>query len=540
MDRRSFRRCLGLLAAAPLVFFLGFALHTLLREPCVGVADIMDFWRVTDPAGIEHVGPLENPGYYVRCDFRTTESRLTSAPSSSALLAWSAKQLAWGSSRREGRFDLRQVGLLYLAILAATVAAGLARGFPPLLSLFIGYVIVDPGYLLFFNSFYADATLFVALIGTVVWLERLETSPRLDGRPLRGSWLAAIVPLVLFAFLGGASKMQYVLFPAVMIPAILVPFLARIREMPRRLVTLAAALAVVFLAGWWNFFLGPGPRFLEFNNYHAVYGGILRVASEPQEVLEDLGLPREYWDLPRKDAWSAKIGVDHPVHRHLRDVSRLKLLKYYVLDGSARSAVLTEVARELARVRSHPRGNHVREERDRRPVQRTFQVPWQYSKLSRLFLASWPPIVWLVVLGCTAWVLARAWFRGWSGIRTASLFLLLWFATQVVVVVVGEGLVNAHQHLVGARLGLDLLLLFVLADIVSSVYGKLVTESEPGAPAGPVRGNSGGGSQSPLEERARRFLNEQLAAERPPDGHRLSRVEPPWPNRRRAPSPDRS
>ncbi|MCD4750635.1 MAG: hypothetical protein K8R59_14790 [Thermoanaerobaculales bacterium] len=413
---------------------------------------------------------MENPGYYVRCSFQTGETQLLSAPSSSALLAWFAKHLTWGLSPGDGLMDLRQMGLLFMAILAAIFATGIARGFPIPIALLMVYVIVDPGYLLFFNSFYADGALFVALIGASIWLERLETKTHAICEHGLSAWILAVVAFAFLAFLGSGSKMQYVFFSAVMLLAMGIPLIARIRVCPHRIIALIATVALVFLASWWNFFFGPGPRFLVFNNYHAVYGGILRVVSEPEKVLEDLDVPRQYWNLPKTDAWSGNIGIDHPVHQHLKSISRLTLLKHYVFDSSARSAILKEMANKLALIESHPRGTRVREESGRKPVKRTLELPWQYSRLSRWFFAAWPPIIWFAIGGCAAWILIGSRINGWTGMMTTAFFLLLWIVTQAVIAVLGEGLINLHQHLIGARLGLDLLFVFVAADMGSSIW----------------------------------------------------------------------
>ena len=444
---------------------------TLLATPCLGVADILDFWRVMLPAGIEHVSPLEHPGYYVRCEFRTFEAALSTAPSSSAFLAWAAKQLPWRPQSAEGRMDLRQVGLLYLLLVIAIVATALARGAG---TVFVGgllWVFVDPGYLLFLNSFYADAAMLVAILGIVLWFRK-------EGRPGKGlartssiDFAVAIAGIVLLALLGGGSKMQFAALPIVLALSIFGLPAAFSRAAARRAIAVALLLTLVGCLTLWNFFLGAGPRFPEHNNYHAVFGGILRVTSHPEKVLGELGVPRQHFDLPRTDSWTAGVGLDHPVHQSLRGLSRLTLLRQYLVDPAAMGATLAEISRTLALVPSHPRGTRVRDVEDRRPVKRTHEVPWQFSRISRAALGLWPPITWLVLVGAAAWLGARS-FAGDRGPASAAvLFLLLWITSQCAIAVLGEGLVNLHQHLVGARFGFDLLLVFLVADLVRVAFG---------------------------------------------------------------------
>lgn len=460
--------CLG-----GLVLLLGYAALTLARSPCLGVADIQDFWRVMKPAGIEHLSELEAPGYYTRCEFRTTGADLLSAPSSSALLAWFARFVPAQTSA-ESDFALRQMGLLNLAIMALIVAGGLAIGLRPILALALLYVLVDPGYLLFFNSFYADAALFLALLGSTIWLERtgdLSSALWKSGLSWAMAWIAALAGL---ALLGGGSKMQYFLLPALLL-ATLAPSLFRAAKpsWPRSF-SVAATLAVVSLLVAWNFFLGPGPRFLEFNNYHAVYGGILRVASDPAHVLDKLGIPTEYKNLPRTDVWSAGVGSDHPVHQHLRKLSRLRLLELYLRDPQAMAGVAAAANGYLLAVESHPRGTYEKAPGDRSPVRRTYQVGWQFSRWTRALLRLWPAAIAAIPLIGAAWLAAWVGLGRWNGRRSAMLFLLLWVVSQFAAAVLGEGLVNLHQHLLGARLGFDFLMILLVADLLSELSIRTV------------------------------------------------------------------
>ena len=164
----------------------------LTREPCVGVADNRDYWRVAPPAGID-APRLRTRGYYVVCSYATAEPDLPSFFSSPALVAWAARPLAWGLAVPEGRFDLRQLGRLYWLASAALLAGALALGLPPLLALLFAWVLADPGFLLFFNSLYADPALLVGLLGVICLL------PFAD----RGR---ALPPLLLAAALAGFEQ----------------------------------------------------------------------------------------------------------------------------------------------------------------------------------------------------------------------------------------------------------------------------------------------------------------------------------------------
>jgi len=461
-----------IIASVGLVWLLGWAVYTLHRTPCLGVADIYDFWRVMRPAGIEHLEPLARPGYFVVCTFKTDKAHLGSAPSSAALVAWLAKHLSWGLQPGPGRMSLRQMGRLCLVLIAFVTMMGLkSRASPILMSLML-YVLVDPGFLLFFNSFYADATFFIALFGVTIWLERHgKMAPELWDRD-RLHWVGMIIGLWCLAALGGASKMQYVFFPLFILASIGIPLFIHGRRRPARAALVAVVLVVISGAVSWLFFFGPGPRFLKANNYHAVYGGIVRVASDPEGVLESLGVPPKFWDLPRTDYWSADIGESHSVHRHLRHLSRIRLLRLYAGDPRAVLMVLESIEGALASVETDPRGHSVRDADN--PKKYTRRTWWQFSRIHGALYGAWPAIVWFILGGSISWVVAALYRRRWDGATAAALFLVMWVTSQLVIVVLGEGLVNLKQHLVGTRLALDLLIVLVGWDAALAMKRRFV------------------------------------------------------------------
>jgi hypothetical protein len=249
------------------------------------------------------------------------------------------------------------------------------------------------------------------------------------------------------------------------------PYLRGLRMPDRRTGILSLALVAVAGAVLWHFFAGSGPRFPVANNYHAVFAGIVKASENPDRVLQDLGVPEEHWQLPRRDIFSACVPFDHPVHRYLAGLSRVRLAGLYLREPVAVRQVLGEVQEKLARRRTTARGNFERSEA--RPQRGSYQPSWEYSRFRSAVLRPWPPLIWIVV-GLGALGLGIAWARHrWDGRQVALLFLLLWFLTQVVVAVLGDGFVALDQHLVGARLALDFLFVVVLYQAFALLGSKL-------------------------------------------------------------------
>lgn len=421
------------------------------------MADNLDYWRVADPAGIE-VQPEPKQGYYVVCSYPVREAALGGFFSSPALMAWLARPLGWGLGVPEGRFDLRQLGLLYGAAAAAVLAFALALGLRVTSALLLTWVLADSGFLLFFNSLYADPALLLGLLGTVCFLPFAGFGEPGEGVPKERPALAL---LLVSAALAGFSKMQYSPFPLLLLGVCLL-ILALRREWPGpgRLAFLAL-LALLGLAGPWHFFCGSAPRFPDANDYNAVYGGIARVSSHPAAALAALGIPAAYRERPAEDYFAARVGPDDPVLPSLRRLSRVRLAGLYLGDPGAAWRTAESIAQELWKPGTNPRGNYTRAESGRK--RRVYESPWQFSAWRSRCLGWLPPQAVWIFLGAVAGTLAYRGARGrWNARDTAWLFLLLWLGSQAAVAVLGEGFVNLHQHLLGARFALDLLLVLVL------------------------------------------------------------------------------
>lgn len=463
MRRVEVARALRIALLFGVVLLLVWAAGVVGQSPCVGVADIHDFWRVMRPAGIHYLEPLTEPGVYVRCTFRCAPADLGHLSSSSAVLAWVAKHLTWGLPEQPATMDLRQMGLLDLAILAAMTVAAVAVGLPAAVLLGLVYVLVDPGYLLFFNSFYADATLLLALFGLVVWMWGYGALPVWFWALSWPRFAAASLALLLLVALGGGAKMQFVLLPGLVFGVLAVPLFVTGRRFPCRAAVLGGPLLLLAVIIPLHFFVGSGPRFLWANNYHAVYGGILRLTDDPDGALRRLGVSEEFWGLPRRDVFSGHIPPEHPVHQELAALSRWRLLRLYLSEPEAIVRAAEHVQRALARVETHPRGNRIRD--PSQPGKRTFTTTWQFARWRGIVYGSWPPVLWVGVLLAATWLVVTLRRRRWNGAAAACSLLLLWALSQMVVVVLGEGMITFAQHLMSARCALDLVLVIVICEV---------------------------------------------------------------------------
>ena len=369
-----------------------------------------------------------------------------------------------GSS--DGELDIRWMGALLMTFLIFEVTVAIRAGLPASLVLLLLFVFLDSAYLPFFNSFYADSTLFVALIGITMWFSWL-------GSEHRKLTLPVLIPVLLLSFFGGASKVLYSLHPLVagltLLATVVVGGLTT--SVKSSVAGFSILLAtIVGLPAW--FILGPGPNFPWVNRYHAVFAGLVPQPPRPGMALKRLGIPRDYWEVPRRDVFSAGIAEDHPVNQVLAGVSRWRIASQYLRDPHASLRALDRVVDELSAARSHTRGT-----RERGVGAGPYQPRSVDFSRIRAALLSWHPrCVWAVFWLFTFVLIGYSLRAKAIGVFSACLFLSLWTLVGIVVVILGDGLVSIRQHLVGVRLALDLLAAveayYVIRQICESGWGR--------------------------------------------------------------------
>ncbi len=445
----------------PLVVIVWHAM-ILTQYPVVGAANNLDFWRVMGPAGIEHIENVDHVHHrFVAQHYRPVAANLGDGFSSAALVAWLAKALTPG----DRHLDIRQVGLLHLAIVLVVLGAALALGAQPWICILLLWAGLDVSWSLYFNSFFADSTALAGLVAIALLCLA------------RGSALAKWrrvgldVGLVVVAALIGLSKQLYMVTPVVVAAALLI---ARTGTWKSHLLRQAPAVLALLITGGvcvWHFSTGSGYRFDAINRHHMVFYGVVTAADDPAEALADLGVPvghtrlldRHFFQLsPReRDAsqtaveglgpWSmVRVVMHHPV-LILRTLERLR----------APMAVTTTM------------DPNFQEGGGGTPEQR-YTGWWQFAGFRAALLQEAHrgiPVI-IILLVALAW-LGRAVITGACKPEHAtSGVLLLLVAAFSFGSVVGDGFFSLERHLMGARCALDMLLALLLAVTLGSLVRR--------------------------------------------------------------------
>ncbi len=443
------------------LFFAAFAL--IARTPALGVADNGDFWRVATPAGLAHSLPYADVRQrYVDPRFTVGETAWQLGVSSPACVAWLARVLDATFASDPGSMAIQSLGIVYLVLLLAVLAAIAGRDATlAWLGALLLWVVTDPGYLLFFNSFFAELVLVIGLAAIALWCCRFgELRPLLLASGA-SRWVPLAALCALLAFLG-FSKLLYAPLPLAILLVLLPQLTQRVRLSPRAPLSFAAAaLAIAILAP--AYFGSHGvQRFEHINAYNRVFVGVAQVARDREATLSNLGIPVERAKL----IGTAYFRLSEAESAHPDGATVWRTLRAYLADPVAAGRAALRAVRALASDTAVRLGQHTAEESGGEP--RPFGArAWDFSTWRARVLASsfTVGLLWLFGVG---WVIVRL-RRGLAPRLLAIAALSLMVPLQAAGVVLGDGFFALHRHLVGARLALDLMLVLLIFDVAAAL-----------------------------------------------------------------------
>jgi hypothetical protein len=449
------------LAAVVTAAFIAAAAAMRIAPPPLGMADNGDYSRLMRWAGLEHTSGdrSETTLTWFRRHYRLDGSLGLGMPSSSAafvLTAYVLHRLAGAEV-----FDILVLGAVHIAAMAFAVwllVLALQRGGAgPAAAVgaasLAAYILVEPGYLLFFNSFYSEPAVFIGTAGVAAALIlcRSESGPAVPAR-----WAVTTVAMLLLL---GAGKQQNMLAGLLVLGALLLTGPRRAGPAALAAVALAAVLLPLF---WWATTLLGADKYERnitiVNRFHAVYYGLAMVAGDPQTAVARLGLPPASVNLAGKTAYAAesKAFIDSEDGAHaVKRVSLARILWQYLADPTAFTAAWSRTTRALQGSRLDYLGNLTQAEAPDRPRAQAVSA-WSWSRWRDGLLAAWPggALVYACVLAAVV-VVAEA--RGRHvPVAAGLIFLLAHGLTQMGIVILGDGFYEHQKHLGFARFALDL------------------------------------------------------------------------------------
>ncbi|HEX4475443.1 MAG TPA: hypothetical protein VH142_10230 [Polyangiaceae bacterium] len=455
----------ALLVAAALFLW---AVVLVLGTPVYGAPDRGDFYRVADLAGVRV--PSVDPRHpVVHRDYALTErTAFDRTTTTAALCAGVARPFRVLFGEDVDRFELRQLGFVYLVLAAAVLGGAAIAGVTSTVVLLLTWSLLDPTRLAYFNAFSTETPELIGIVGLTAAFVALDPCARRIRRPMTKAERA--LSAVLFALVTlavGFSRAPAALVPLTVVGVVAgrfsrfagrssTPNATRLFLGGALAATLVAAVPVVYFAR------GDVARFRSINAYHRVFLGIAVASRSPERTLDGLDIPAT--ELPRVGTSYFDTRVPDELQRTLAGVSSTRVAASYLSEPAALAEALKRIGRSLARERNP--GAY-----DAPPPAHRERLSGAQSNVHDAAFGALPPLVWLVAFAG----LGSAIFRR-EGPRSALIFLFATFATQLGIAVAGDGFYALGRHLIVARLTLDLIAVLVVWDLLRRPAERLASK----------------------------------------------------------------
>lgn len=470
-----------------ILFFLGWSLFSLVRRPMLGVGDNSDFWRIIQVVGLKHVVD-ENIVYdqkLVQPKFNFTISHWKKFNSSAILPAYFARTLHRFFFPDAKYFDLRTLGVIYWCLSFFIILWGIHLQFPKILLILFLWVMIDPVYMLFFNSFYPEGFLFLEYFGFVVLFWKLNQDSKIgkvNSTYPKNIWLGNGLLLGIFSFLTGITKQPYILTPLIL--WIAVSYITIKTKIPLKIVSIYLWIPLFFSMVFSILFFNKVNQHEDFmrmrkvNNYHVIFRGLAEVSKDPDKVLRDFNFPFYSKEYIGKDFWHHNFGsYSEEFEFSLSNLSRIKVWKYYLLDFKGLTKSLKKVFEKVQNNRDGI-GESTNFEKLPSTEKRHYTVLWQFSAFRDGLFRLHPLIFYFLCLVIIVRIGIFYFIKTprENEIEMAFIFLFLTFLSQIFIVFLGDGFEGLKRHTILARLSLDFLIIFSSVDILESLHLRLLNK----------------------------------------------------------------
>lgn len=341
---------------------LAVTFFALFVKPLIGMADNGDYFRILYSNGLYFNAPdydSQYLGYFIK-DYGVlqyyNENGLTLSSSQSLFIRLSlfVSELFGNSVTFDIRYQAAIFTVLYVAAVYLLVESVTWKLRPKLgysLAALAIFMFGDTGYTAFFNSFYSESVVLIAMLyvfASVLLLYRH-----------RYNVYVLTVLFGLSALVLTTSKQQNA--PVGIILAFAGIYFVFIRKGRAYRMTMGLVLAGLLAAGIGTYALIP-QEFVNINKYHAMTRGVLLSASDPEAALESFGIDKQYALLKGTVYYDpyAAIDVDSPqLQEQFYDKYGFgSILLYYITHPAEANHMLQLAAQEAFTIRPGAMGNY--------------------------------------------------------------------------------------------------------------------------------------------------------------------------------------
>lgn len=428
-------------------------IHKIIYPSFVGIADQGDFYRMMDWSGIAYANPESSSNYFnwINRYYLLTEGKAGIVLSSEILIVLFTRAIH--SFLNLNQFDIKILGLVH-AILVSTALYTIFFFLKKLNKFYffiavpmIFYMLLDVGYLAYFNSMYQEPSGLIFLLFAIGAILKILSEKK--KKTSYGSVLFIVYSLLLIA-----TKAQYFVLS---IPVI-IAFILLFKDLISKKVILFIS-TVIFLFSLGFYFVSTPPIIKKWNVYNTSFAQVLGNASDKERAANILKIDQRYLSYAGRAAYTDDSGIgDVGVSKYLNTITMLRVLKYYFLTPKEFFSTMFEVARQSTRITVYYLGYYP-ENSGFLPLTQP-SSPNSWGQVRQNILKPIAAIISLLLVFVPAFFYFR-YKKYQEKFSLLGLFLSLSAASQFFMVVVSEALIGGpEKHLFLFSILLDFLFIF--------------------------------------------------------------------------------
>lgn len=445
----------------------------LMVHPLIGMADNGDFYRVINGQGIYKLDRYEEDQFlnYFSSKFGLYQyynDNESSLFSSQNLYIQTALFLNNLFSSDKGIFDIRFLSVFLLMELVIGIAM-LVDYISYRKSLFQGMLLAvmgvimfaDTAYTAYFNSFYGEGLVYVSTV-ILIASALLMTQERYRPLPL---FFSVLINSIILIFTKQQSATEGL--PLFILFICMVFFIPREKKLLRKLA--AGGAVLVATCGIVMYMIIP-ETFVWMNQYHAMTRGVLMTGENPEEVLDEFGIDRQYSILDGSIYFERYPAVDVEdeqfVDNFYNKYGFVSLSVYYLTHPDELIVMLDKAVANGYMIRPAVQGNYERDA-GRTPGEQT-QFFTLYSNLKEQYIPNTIGfvLIWLLVVCGVS-------FRDRAKLQIMICTVIMG-VIQIGTSIIGAGDADLAKHIFMYNVSFDLVSYICFAPIVTSLVVNLL------------------------------------------------------------------
>lgn len=315
---------------------------------------------------------------------------------------------------------------------------------------------LDTGYLMYFNSFFGEATTYIFLVASFVMLLALERQRENVNK------LSIYLFLIFSIWMFSGSKAAN--FPsAVLLCAALLVYILRYEKTRRKLI-LSAMLAIMLVSAF--MYASRAPEWMDkVTTFQSVFFGILKDTTDTDEILKEMDIPPELACLESTDAYSV---TDYDIYGEEFEklfydkVSKADVLRYYL----RHPAILTDKLKISAEAALPLRATYLSNYDIGNEHDLVFANKFNVWENIRKQFSGYAFIAFVIIILLSA---ANLFFNKADAYSfSLRLALILCAMGQFVVPVIGNGEADLMKHMFLYNIHIDILIILLIYDNIES------------------------------------------------------------------------